>query len=243
MAISGTSEKQSSPQIAACPEGELPKRNGVEAALDMLLEQIDGTIASLNRKGAEAFQSGRYDLASQTTGTRGRMKELGAKPASLQEEWVACFGRFRTSRARKGSKRITERLKRGLNTPDEFRIPGLQGLVEFGGSAPVGDILQRVGEVMKNQLNKYDLMTLPSDRKQVRWRNTAQWVRFAMVQDRLLASDSPGGILGNRSGRNAAGCCQNFQDVRFEDSHLRTSSAPGHRETAKRKSEVVEERP
>lgn len=58
---------------------------------------------------------------------------------------------------------------------DVFRLPILETLVELGGSAAIGEVLDRVYEKMKQQLNKYDLQPLPSSSDQPRYRNTAQW--------------------------------------------------------------------
>lgn len=56
------------------------------------------------------------------------------------------------------------------------------------------DVLKLVQNKMKNILNEYDYKPLPSDPKQKRWENTAQWARNSMVNDGLLSSSSPRGI-------------------------------------------------
>jgi len=79
------------------------------------------------------------------------------------------------------------RLRRGLRTgEDAFRIPILRTLVEVGGSGDVSMVLDRVGTKMKSQLTKHDMEPLPSNPKEVRWRNTGKWVRnYQLVQDRV----------------------------------------------------------
>lgn len=170
-------------------------RNEVADAFDVLLEEIDRAISDLNRAGAEAFQLGKYDLAKKMTERGERIKELRTKVADLRKEWNKIFAGGRSSRVQKETKFEKARLRAGLKTPDrEFRIPILRSLVDLGGSAPMSKVLDRVGEIMKHRLNEFDQMTLPSDPRQIRWRNTAQWERFAMVREGLLASDSPRGI-------------------------------------------------
>jgi hypothetical protein len=87
------------------------------------------------------------------------------------------------------------RLRRGLRTgEDAFRIPILKTLVELGGSGDVSKVLDRVGTKMKSQLTKHDMEPLPSNPKEMRWRNTAQWCRVTMVNEGLLKGDSPRGV-------------------------------------------------
>ncbi len=170
-------------------------QNEVAVAFDIVLEEIENAIAALNQEGAQAFQGGKYDVARELMEKGSAMTAFRTKVLDLQREWLNIFGAMVPLRVRKRSRKVSERLKRGLRTPeDEFRIPILQSLVDLGGSAPMNEILDRVGDAMKDRLNAYDRLSLPSDPTQVRWRNTAQWARNAMVKEGLLASDSPRGI-------------------------------------------------
>jgi len=47
--------------------------------------------------------------------------------------------------------------------------------------------------MMKDRLREVDWEMLPNGRS-IRWRNTAQWARYRMIQAGLLAPDSPRGI-------------------------------------------------
>ncbi len=123
------------------------------------------------------------------------MTAFRTKVVDLQKEWLNIFATVAPPRARKRNRKVAERLKRGLRTPEEkFRIPILQSLVDLGGSAPMTEVLDRVERMVTDRLNAYDRSPLPSDPSQVRWRNTARWARNAMVKDGLLASDSPRGV-------------------------------------------------
>ncbi|MGC8769605.1 winged helix-turn-helix domain-containing protein, partial [Calditerrivibrio sp.] len=68
----------------------------------------------------------------------------------------------------------------------------LESLIELGGKAKVESVLNLVHMKMKNTLNEYDYQSLSSGSK--RWKNTAQWARNTMVNEGLLASNSPWGI-------------------------------------------------
>jgi hypothetical protein len=128
------------------------------------------------------------EKGSQMTAFRERVNDL-------QKEWGNIFATITPrKRRRKRSRKATERLERGLRTrEDAFRVPILQALVQLGGSAPVTEVMNKVSDLMKNQLNEYDRSSLPSTPASPRWRNTAQWARNAMVREGLLASDSPRG--------------------------------------------------
>jgi len=173
--------------------------NEVGTAFKILLEELGTVIADLNKAGADAFQSRNYEDAQAIADLARQVDGLYAKVLNLQKEWKHMLGKLSTNpKARKGNGQSVEapkRLQRGLRTPEAaFRVPILQTLTELGGSASAGDVLQRVYDKVKHLLNEYDLQSLPSNPAEPRWRKTAQWCRYSMVKDGLLASDSPIGI-------------------------------------------------
>jgi len=178
-------------------------RNEVTAAFEIVLEEIETVVDGLNQDGAAAFQKGDYDTARSLIEIATRLTEFRGKVRGLQKEWDNIFS---ARIPRKPSKRKRfPRLQRGLRTPeDAFRRPILETLMEMGGFAPVEQVLDRIGEKMKAILNDYDRQPLPSYPNTVRWRNTAQWCRNALVQEGLLKADSPRGVweISNR-GREA----------------------------------------
>ncbi|HON84392.1 MAG TPA: winged helix-turn-helix domain-containing protein, partial [Caldisericia bacterium] len=87
-----------------------------------------------------------------------------------------------------------KKLKEGLRTPNEkYIIPILESLIELGGKGEMSKVLDKVYEKMRDILNKYDYEYLPSG-KIIRWKNSAQWCRFQLIQNGLLSKDSPFGI-------------------------------------------------
>ncbi len=164
-------------------------------AFDIVLEQVEDTIEELNQDGAKAFGKGDYDQARKLMDQGSQMTAFRGKVNDLQKEWGKIFGKVRARKQRrKGDEQAPKRLGRGLRTrEDAFRIPILQALVQLGGSAQSAKALDTVGELMQDQLNEYDRSPLPSTPDSIRWRNTAQWARNAMVKEGLLASDSPRG--------------------------------------------------
>lgn len=170
--------------------------NEVGIAFEILLEEVESVVEALNEEGAEAFRRSDHAAAreianrvQEVTAFRNRVKEM-------QKEWERLFGEFARGVKKRCKRRLlTQRLQRGLRTPeDAFRRPILEALVELGGSATIDKVLDLVYEKMRDRLNEYDLQPLPSSPEQARWRNTAQWCRYTMVREGLLKPDSPKGV-------------------------------------------------
>jgi hypothetical protein len=97
-----------------------------------------------------------------------------------------------------------DRLAKGLRTPESaFVLPILRALQDLGGSAPMQQVLEKVGVAMNDQLRDVDHLSLKSDPGRPRWNNTAQWARNTMVTEGLLKNNSPRGVWEiTAAGRN-----------------------------------------
>ncbi len=85
------------------------------------------------------------------------------------------------------------RIPRGERTPQkDFRQPILRALYEKGGSGKTPEVLARVAGILGDKLTDADRATLKQG--EIRWRNTAQWERNAMVKDGLLKKGSTRGV-------------------------------------------------
>lgn len=171
--------------------------NEVMVAFEILLEEIETVVAGFNEEGANAFRNSDYETAKEIMERAGQITAFRDRVKELQKEWERLFAKRVTETLKKKAQPVTlaQRLQRGLRTPEAaFRLPILEALVELGGSASISEVLNRVYEKMKNQLNEYDYQPLPSTPNELRWRNTAQWCRATMVKEGLLTPDSPRGI-------------------------------------------------
>ncbi len=170
------------------------KSDNINTAFEILLEEIEIFIDNLNNEGAAMLREGKYAAASRIIEAGTRLTEFREKVKALQKELASDVAtslrpEVKAYQAGKG------RLARGLRTPEpDFRRPILETLVELGGKASPSEVLDRVGEKMKDVLKEYDYEPLPSDPKSVRWRNTAQWCRNTLVREGLMKSDSPHGV-------------------------------------------------
>jgi Mrr N-terminal domain len=92
----------------------------------------------------------------------------------------------------RAGKPAAKRIPRGERTAQEdFRPLILQVLYEEGGSGKTAEVLDRIGEMLASKLTNADRASMKHG--EIRWRNTAQWERNAMVDEGLLKKSSPRG--------------------------------------------------
>ena len=169
--------------------------NEVSIAFEILLEELETVVDSLNADGASAFTARDYDKAKQLIEDATRLTDFHDRVKGLQSEWQTLFAAKAPARGA-GRRKGLKKLSRGLRTgEDAFVKPILEALVERGGSAPMKDVLDAVGKKLAGTLNEYDRQRLSSGpAHEIRWRNTAEWCRNKMARDGLLKTDSPRGV-------------------------------------------------
>jgi restriction system protein len=187
-------------------------------ALDLLLDELDQVVLRLNEEGAGLFKAGKYDQARALLSKVESVTGFRGKVLCLKEDWkglnVPATPKLASTQER--SPRTTSpSLKPGLKTGhDEFRYPILAALARLDGAGQVYAVLQIVEEIMGDQLNQYDYQPLPSNPNSVRWKNTASWARHSLVQDGLVAADSPRGTWEiTAAGREALEKARNEPDL------------------------------
>ncbi|MGB9844077.1 MAG: winged helix-turn-helix domain-containing protein [Caldisericia bacterium] len=166
-------------------------KDNVNIAFEMLLEEIENVFSALDTEREKFSKSKNYEKANEIYDKISRLSNFCKKVKELQKEWDDLFI---SEVVEITKRRKRKKLNRGLRTPNEkFIIPILESLIELGGKAEMSKVLDRVYEKMKNILTKYDYDNLPSN-KALRWKNTAQWTRFQLIQQELLSKDSSYGI-------------------------------------------------
>jgi hypothetical protein len=173
--------------------------NDVGEALALLSETLTEEEARIRDEGADAMKAGAYDTATDVIDFARQLLAFQGKVAALADEWeqIEDVRDAATPEVQEiVSKRFFGRRKSGEITsmPDFFR-PLLESLVEMGGSGKLNDVLDRIGEKMKEQLKASDWESHKSPPHQIRWRNTAEWARNHMVnKSGLMKKGSPRGI-------------------------------------------------
>jgi len=196
----------------------------VDAAYDILLEQIEAEIDLVNRIGSRAFEAAEYGHAREALARVERLTTHRDKVAILRSEWHSLAPLHAelpqlvpsqltpepvivrsAEPAHTGVKpppltvprRNLGRARIGDKTPEaDFFLPILKALVEFGGSASTADVLDRVEILMKHILNRADYEPRKSHPDEgPSWRNRAEFARNTMVhKEGLLKRGSPHGI-------------------------------------------------
>jgi len=172
------------------------KSNEVETAFEIVLEEIEDSIVSINQEISISSSSRDYDKSLILIKVAQQMTAFRDKVYELQKEWSKLTdtkfrGEIKTTKTKRRGKR---RLSKGLRTrEDVFEIPILRAIVKLDGTAIMSDILEEIAESMSSLLNNYAYSLLPST-ELPRWQNTAQWARYEMVKKGLLESNSPRGI-------------------------------------------------
>jgi hypothetical protein len=145
-------------------EGMNMQNYEVIPAFEMLLEELDAIVTLHNQQGAELMQAKDYSKAREVIAKAEAVLAFQAEVKTLREKWVQLSvpPTPKAPKKKKPVKRtVTKLLKQGLRTPNQaFHMPILQALVQLGDSGRVGEVLDRVEGMMKNQLNKYDYQTI-----------------------------------------------------------------------------------
>ncbi len=89
--------------------------------------------------------------------------------------------------------RDRKRARKGEKTPiEQFYTPLVRVLKDAGGKLSANEAIERVGELMAEQLNDVDRSRLPSG--EIRWRNTVRWACQRLQEDGKLDKKSTWGI-------------------------------------------------
>lgn len=165
----------------------------INRTFEMLLEQVEESIGSLNERGAGAFRFGDYEGARHLLGDAEGITYFRQKVKALQGEWQALF--YNQNNVLAADPDPAAATPRGLRTPEEkFRLPILESLIELNGSASYEQVLELVEQKLEAVINDYDCESLPGDPKMLRWKNTAIWCRNALLREELLTPDTQPGI-------------------------------------------------
>jgi hypothetical protein len=175
-----------------------PDQNDVSTALGLLRDSLSEEEQRIRSEGAKAMQSGDYDTATSVIEFAKRLLAFEKKVEGLVAEWEELED-LRDSASPTVqeivSKRFFGKRKKGEVTPHTaFYHAILESLVEMGGSGKTREVLDKVGEKMKDTLKPIDYAVLPSDGKSIRWRNAAQWARNTMVNEDERMKKTKNGI-------------------------------------------------
>lgn len=165
-------------------------------AFDMLLEELERIIPELNAQGKDLLDQKQYAQAHELINKAQSVLAFQGKVAALRDEWVRMQIPSRKSDevVIKQPKALYQPKKGERTGEDAFYMSILIVLDELGGRAHCQKVFKKLEQLIGDQFTEKDWETMPSDDKEIRWINTARWTRQRLVNDGLLANNSPRGI-------------------------------------------------
>ncbi|MEW6528024.1 MAG: winged helix-turn-helix domain-containing protein, partial [Spirochaetota bacterium] len=94
----------------------------------------------------------------------------------------------------KSEKKSKDKINFNRTNEKVFEMPILKVLIEMGGKAEAGVVLDKVYEIVKPILNEVDYEVLDNSRNEVRWRNTAKWCRKNLIIKGFMSNNTKRGI-------------------------------------------------
>ncbi len=164
-----------------------------DSAFQTLKSEIKAALRQIQAEGSQVFLKGNYDdakkLADRAEQLEGFLKNIN----QMQREWKGLMTQPALPGMVAAHRRKTARIQpRSKTHARYFRLPILQALMELGGSGETARVVDRVGELLADQLNDYDREKLASGHE-LRWRNTAGWVRNTLKNEGLISGKSAKG--------------------------------------------------
>lgn len=168
--------------------------------LQAILRELGAVKDRLRKEGAKALIAGQYETAQLAVELTKNIEEFIETTTTLKRRWedsLATAKRQPSERKGPVCTPLPEQKRTRHRTPeDAMRSPILEALVELGGSGTSKEVLALVEQKLRDRLTDLDYQPVPSNPKEPRWRNTARWCRYGLIQEGLLKPDSPRGIWG-----------------------------------------------
>ena len=166
----------------------------VVPAFDMLLEELERIIPDLNDQAKALMDQKKYDQAHALLNKAQSVVAFQGKVQVLREEWVRMQVPSRPLNEVRHPTPVYVAKKGERTGEDAFYMSILIVLNELGGRAHCQKVFKRLEKFIGDQFSEKDWEYLPSRNNEIRWINTARWTRQRLVNDGLLASNSPRGI-------------------------------------------------
>jgi len=163
-------------------------------AFDMLLEELERIIPDLNAQGKDLLDKKQYAQAHELINKAESVLAFQGKVIALCDEWVKMQVPPRRP-VEVGQPKPVYKAKKDERTPQsEFQLPILQVLKELGGRAQLRKVYPELEKKMGDRFTEKDLEATSSNENDICWKNNARWARQILVNEGLMAPDSPRGI-------------------------------------------------
>ncbi|MEJ5383752.1 MAG: winged helix-turn-helix domain-containing protein [Fimbriimonadales bacterium] len=178
-------------RIYAALRGE-PMSVRVQQVLESCIAELENILSDLKTRAKQAV-----DEEDEEQGQRLLQEAKSVRQLIEQVKQLAAGAPLKPTHAPQSIDQSRTRQKyqrqRRATPESSYHLPILESLVELGGSASVGAVLDRVYEKISGTLQAADKALVPSG-QEPRWRNTAKWARADLKTRGYIASDTPHGI-------------------------------------------------
>jgi hypothetical protein len=176
----------------------------INTAFEEVCDKIRQLVQLLKEEATNAIRESDYEAVGYAVDQVKRLEGISEDIKQMQEKWMEPPVReidfdipWLEPPVMEGEEKETNQpppVPRERSTArSAFRLPILEALDELGGAAPSRAVLEKVKLKLSSQFTEADLEVLPSGGRR-RWKENAEWCRYEMVREGLLASDSPRGI-------------------------------------------------
>lgn len=181
----------------------------VAAALELAIETVETVAVDINRQAQDSIAGNRYAEARALLDLAERLVAFRSSISNATRQWNALGADLdgaspppgkRIAKTSRSAKKAKGRADYGKVAPSaktsqrDYLIPILEILVDLGGKATSSTVLELVEQRMQPRFKPADLESLPSNPKEPRWRNTAQWARQQLVNQGLMAPSQERGV-------------------------------------------------
>ena len=160
-----------------------------------LIDSLEGAITQLSQKSANYFSKNNFEDGKKLVLAQTKLIEIKDEISKQEKAWLQLNLDQFEEQELQPKLQLSSRQVKGKRTPQsEYVIPILEALAEMNGGGKMSEVLDIVGRKMANRLTSFDYESLPSSPTAIRWKNTAQWTRYELVQRGLMSDNSPNGV-------------------------------------------------
>ena len=160
-----------------------------------LIDSLEGAITQLSQKSANYFSKNNFEDGKKLVLAQTKLIEIKDEISKQEKAWHQLnLDQFEEQKLQPKLQLSSRQVKGKRTQQSEYVIPILEALAEMNGGGKMSEVLDIVGRKMANRLTPFDYESLPSSPTTIRWKNTAQWTRYQLVQQGLMSKDSPIGI-------------------------------------------------
>ena len=177
-----------------------------------LINSLECAITQLSQKSANYFSKNNFEDGKKLVLAQTKLIEIKDEISKQEKAWLQLnldeinkqekawlqmnLDQFEEQELQPKGQLSSRQVKvKGKRTQQsEYVIPILEALAEMNGGGKMSEVLDIVERKMAKKLTPFDYESLQSNPNTIRWKNTAQWTRYELVQRGLMSDHSENGV-------------------------------------------------